>query len=384
MEDRTALVVVEPALPAELLEPLRLAADFASNSKALATKAAYASDFRIFEPWCRARGISALPASPAAVAGFLADEASAGKRASTLGRRLAAIRYFHRAGGHETPTGDEKVKAVLSGIRRTIGAAPARKKAATADIVLGMVGGKGQSLRELRDRAILLLGFAGAFRRSELVALDVDDLEWTAEGMLVTIRRSKTDQEGLGRRVAIPRGDVACPVEAVKAWLGAANITAGPIFVRIFNRHAQRVTSRRLAARNVAAIVKAGAAKLGFDPATFGGHSLRSGLVNGGQARREPDEDLRPDRPQEPRDAARLLPRRRAVRGQRGGRAAVRGEGKCPPNCPSHGCRPGSRHSCAWPATCGWRRCALGVRSGCPAPQCEGDCEVQPFEGPNT
>src|SRR4029450_3481976 len=98
-----------------------------------------------------------------------------GKRASTLGRRLAAIRYFHRAGGYDTPTGDEKVKAVLSGIRRTIGAAPVRKKAATSDIVLGMVGGKGASLRDLRDRAILLLGFAGALRRSELVALNVKD-----------------------------------------------------------------------------------------------------------------------------------------------------------------------------------------------------------------
>jgi site-specific recombinase XerD len=277
--DTTALVVVEPALPAELLEPLRLAKDFARASKAPATQAAYASDFRIFESWCRARGIPALPASPAAVAAFLADEASAGKRASTLGRRLAAIRYFHRAGGHETPTGDEKVKAVLSGIRRTVGAAPVRKKAATADIVLGMVGGKGQSLRELRDRAILLLGFAGAFRRSELVALNVDDLEETPEGLLVTLRRSKTDQEGIGRRVAIPRGEIACPIAALRAWLKAAGIAEGAIFRRVVNRRNQRVTDRRLAPRNVAAIVKAGAVKLGFDPASFGGHSLRAGFV---------------------------------------------------------------------------------------------------------
>jgi site-specific recombinase XerD len=278
--DTTALVVLEqPAVPAELTEALELARDFAKASKAPATQAAYSSDFRIFEAWCRARGVSALPAAAAAVAAFLADEANAGKRASTLGRRLAAIRYFHRAAGHDTPTGDEKVKAVLSGIRRTIGAAPVRKKAATADIVLGMVGGKGESLRELRDRAILLLGFAGAFRRSELVALNVDDLEETPEGMLVTLRRSKTDQEGLGRCVAIPRGEIACPVVALGTWLTAAGITEGPIFRRIFNRRAQRVTDRRLAPRNVAAIVKAGAAKLGFDPATFGGHSLRAGFV---------------------------------------------------------------------------------------------------------
>jgi site-specific recombinase XerD len=225
------------------------------------------------------RGMSALPATAAALCGFLADEASAGRRASTLGRRLAAIRYFHRAAGIDTPTTDEKVKAVLSGIRRTIGAAPVRKKAATADLVLGMVGGKGRSLRELRDRAILLLGFAGAFRRSELVALNVDDIEETPEGVLIMLRRSKTDQEGIGRRVAIPRGEIACPVEALKSWLSAAGITEGAVFVRIWNKRTQRVTSRRLAARNVAAVVKAGASKLGFDPSTFGGHSLRAGFV---------------------------------------------------------------------------------------------------------
>jgi site-specific recombinase XerD len=276
----TALVVLEqPALPAELAATLGLAADFAKASKAKATQDAYTSDWRIFELWCRARGLSALPASAAALCGFLADEASAGRRASTLGRRLAAIRYFHRAAGHDTPTGDEKVKAVLSGIRRAIGASPVRKRAATSDVVLGMVGSKGKSLRELRDRAILLVGFAGAFRRSELVALNADDIEETPEGMLVTLRRSKTDQEGIGRRVAIPRGEIACPVVALKAWLEAAGITEGAIFRRIFNKRAQRVTDWRLAPRNVAAVVKGGASKLGFDPSTFGGHSLRAGFV---------------------------------------------------------------------------------------------------------
>jgi len=173
-------------------------------------------------------------------------------------RRLAAIRYFHRAAGFDTPTGDEKVKAVLSGIRRTIGAAPVRKRAATSDLVLSMVP-RGDSLRELRNRAIILVGFAGAFRRSELVALNVDDIEETAEGMLVTLLRSKTDQEGLSRRVAIPRGEIACPVAALRAWLDAADITEGAIFRRILNKRSQRV--------------------FGFDPSTFGGHSLRAGFV---------------------------------------------------------------------------------------------------------
>jgi len=121
----TALSVLQPAtLPAVLTATLELAADFAKASKAPATQAAYASDFRIFEAWCTARGLCAFPATAATLCGFLADEAAAERRASTLGRRLAAMRYFYRAAGHDTPTDDEKVKAVLSGIRRTIGAAP--------------------------------------------------------------------------------------------------------------------------------------------------------------------------------------------------------------------------------------------------------------------
>jgi site-specific recombinase XerD len=167
---------------------------------------------------------------------------------------------------------------VLSGIRRTIGAAPVRKRAATSDMVIAM-SATGTSLRALRDRAIILLGFAGAFRRSELVALDVEDLEEAPEGLLITIRRSKTDQEGIGRKVAIPRGEIACPVAALRAWLGASGITEGAVFRRVFNKRAQRVTDRRLAARNVATIVKAAAAKLGLEAEAFAGHSLRAGFV---------------------------------------------------------------------------------------------------------
>jgi site-specific recombinase XerD len=272
------ITITEPTLPVVFTEELELAHDFARASKAPATKAAYESDFRIFDGWCRARGLNALPATPATVTAFLAAQAGLGKRASTLGRRLAAIGYFHKLAGEPNPIGNETIKATLSGIRRTIGAAPVRKKAATSDIVIAMVS-RADTPRQVRDRAIVLLGFAGAFRRSELVALNVDDLEETPEGLLVTIRRSKTDQEGLGRKVAIPRGELACPVEAVKAWRVAAAITEGALFRRVWNKRHQRVTDRRLAARNVAAIVKAGASRLGLDAAAFGGHSLRAGFV---------------------------------------------------------------------------------------------------------
>ena len=135
-----------------------------------------------------------------------------------------------------SPIGAEAIKATLSGIRRSIGSAPVRKKAATSDIVLGMAGTVGgKLLRQLRDKAILLLGFASAMRRSELVALNVADLEWTSEGVLLHIRRSKTDQEGLGQSVAVRRGATACPVAALRAWVEASGITEGAVFRRIWN-----------------------------------------------------------------------------------------------------------------------------------------------------
>jgi integrase len=135
----------------------------------------------------------------------------------------------------------------------------------------------------LRDRALLLLGFAGAFRRSELVALDVADIEETETGLLVSIRHSKTDQEGQGVTIAIARGDVACPVKALREWLGAAGIEAGPLF-RPINKGG-RVAEARLTDRSVANIVKAYAARAGFDASTFSGHSLRSGFLTSAAAK---------------------------------------------------------------------------------------------------
>jgi site-specific recombinase XerD len=274
------VTIAEPARPITFVAELELASDFAKASKSPATLKAYGTDFSIFEAWCRGRGLTALPASCEAVVAFLAAQATAGKRASTLQRRLAAIGYMHKIANVPSPIGAEAIKATLSGIWRSIGAAPVRKKAATSDIVLSMAGTVGgESLRQLRDKAILLIGFASAMRRSELVALNIADLEWTAEGVLIQIRRSKTDQEGMGQSVAVPRGATACPVAALRAWIEASGITDGAVFRRIWNKRNQRVSAERLHGRAVAVIVKAGARRLGFDVSTFGAHSLRSGLV---------------------------------------------------------------------------------------------------------
>jgi site-specific recombinase XerD len=250
---------------------------FAEMEKSAGTRRAYGSDWSIFTAWCAARGLESLPASPGTAARFLSSQARDAKKSSTIGRRAAAIAYAHKLAGHEPPTNAETVKAVVRGIRRAIGTAPVRKAPATADLVMQMIESCPVNLIGLRDRALLALGFAGAFRRSELVALEVSDLLATVDGFRVTIRRSKTDQEGEGQEIAIPRGCRIEPVAAIEAWLAASGITAGPIFRPIAKGgHIQGVP---LSGHSAAAIVKAAAKRVGLDASTFAGHSLRAGFL---------------------------------------------------------------------------------------------------------
>jgi site-specific recombinase XerD len=231
----------------------------------------------MFREWCQGKGVSALPASPATVAAFLAHEADRGSRAATITRRCAAIRYAHRLADLEPPTNSEHVRATLRGIRRTVGAAPARKAPVLAEAARAMALSAPDGLKGLRDSALLLLGFAGAFRRSDLVALDVADLEETEDGFKITIRRSKTDQEGHGVTIAITRGATTCPVKAVKAWLQAAGIGDGPLFRPVAK--GGRLGTERLTDQSVCSIVKAYAERIGLKPADFGAHSLRAGFL---------------------------------------------------------------------------------------------------------
>jgi site-specific recombinase XerD len=195
-----------PALPAADLE---IAKNFARASKSAATRRAYQKDFVRFTAWCVERDLPPIPAAPETVAAFLAAEAARGIKPATIGRRVAAIRYAHKLAGYDDrPTSSEVVRATVHGIRRTLGTAPVRKAPATAERVVAMAALADADLKGVRDRAILLLGFAGAFRRAELVALDVGDLEFCESGMRVHIRRSKTDQEGTGNTIAIVSGSI--------------------------------------------------------------------------------------------------------------------------------------------------------------------------------
>ena len=217
------------------------------------------------------------------MAAFLGAEADRGLRPSTIGRRLAAIRYAHRLAGLAIPTDDELVRATARGIRRSLGAAPVKKAPATADKVMAMATVSHGRLASLRDRALLLFGFASAMRRSELAALDVGDIEEATDGLRVTIRRSKCDPEGRGEIIAVPRGNVVCPVAALKKWLEAAGITTGPVFRPIAK--GGHVQDTRLTDRSIANVVKAHAERIGLDPKEFSGHSLRSGFLTSAAAR---------------------------------------------------------------------------------------------------
>ncbi|MGU3330316.1 site-specific integrase [Methylobacterium mesophilicum] len=271
-------------LPAEAAAIVRA---YQQASKADSTVRAYRSDVQVFQAWCDRFGFRSLPASPEAVAGFLAHEAEAGRSASTIGRRLAAIRYGHKLAKAADPTDDEDVRATMKGIRRRVGTAPNQKTAATVDILQMLLARTSpDTLTGKRDRALLALGFAGAFRRSELVALDVEDLREDPEGLRVMVRRSKVDQEGRGFEKAIPTGRYVQPVRLVREWLDAAGITSGPVFRPVSRSGKVRGNCAQLAPqparltdRSVANIIKAYCTAAGLDASTFGAHSLRAGYI---------------------------------------------------------------------------------------------------------
>ena len=268
--------------PAELTiaDDLDAARGYAENEKSAATREAYGSDWRIFTGWCSRRGATALPALPQTIAAFLASEAHAGRKVSTISRRLAAIRYGHRLAGYRAADQLRDGRTVMRGIRRTIGTAPDRKAPATAPILGAMLKLCPATMIGKRDRALLTLGFAGAFRRSEIVALTVADLREVSDGYRVLIRRSKGDQEGAGQEVAIPHGYYLRPVEAVQNWLLAADISYGPLFRPV--KKGGTVLPIALQPRAVLHIVKVYAKRAGLDLRSYSAHSLRAGFITSG------------------------------------------------------------------------------------------------------
>jgi site-specific recombinase XerD len=262
------------------LDSLRAAVrSYSADAKARRTVRAYEADWSTFSKWCSVAGLVALPATAEVVALYCAYRAQQGRKVATITRELAAISQAHKVANYPSPTTDAQVLETMKGVRRSLGVAQAQKAPVLIDDLRAMVTTLPETLLGRRDRALLVTGFAGALRRSELVALAVADLEFTAAGLVISLRRSKTDQEGEGRRIGLPcgRNAATCPVRSMRAWLDEAGIKTGPVF-RAVSRHG-RVAGAALCDRAVALIVKRSAAAAGLDPSRFSGHSLRAGLA---------------------------------------------------------------------------------------------------------
>ena len=288
-------------LPAHVTLPSSLVDEAGDRARAYVraarsenTRRAYAADWRNFNAWATSAGLTPLPASPETVGLYLAAEAGR-LRPGTLARHLVAITAAHRAAGHPLDTRAPAIRETLTGIKRTHGTNQSGKAPAVVADLKAMIEAQPDTLAGLRDRALLLLGFAGALRRSELVSLDVEDLDFTSDGLVVTLRRSKTDQEGQGRQIGVPYGRrlTTCPVRSLQSWLEVAGITSGAIFReitrgdRIATAYVDKLGRQRglrLSDKTVALIVKRAAKAAGFDPNIYAGHSLRSGLATSAAA----------------------------------------------------------------------------------------------------
>ena len=253
---------------------------YAKKSRAKSTWRAYENDWAQFEAWCQSVALEALPADPETVAMFVASQAANGLSPSTITRRLAAIRLVHLGANHPSPHNTVHVMEVMRGIRRDWAKPPDKKAPAIDQDIKQMADAvEPGTAKGLRDRALLLFGFAGAFRRSELVSLNTWNLEERSEGLKVTIEQSKTDQEAQGQVIAILRqpGSPYCPVQALKDWLTVAEIEQGALFRRMYR--SDKVGKNRLSAQSVAMVIKDYAHKAGLDSSRYAGHSLRSGFL---------------------------------------------------------------------------------------------------------
>jgi integrase len=250
---------------------ISMVSQYVNASIADNTRRAYQQDLRDFLLW---GGV--VPCTPDMLAAYIADRAQS-LATHTIIRRVVGIGRAHVSQGFTDPAKTDLVRTVLRGVRRVKGSAQRQAapllKADVLTIMSQMHGIKGD-----RDRALILLGFAGALRRSELAALDFADIEFVREGLVIHLRRSKTDQLGEGRKIGVPLGRTsACPVKAVEKWLGVSKIASGPVF-RSINRGGG-VGQSQLSPQSIALILKDYAKTVGLNPANISGHSLRSGLV---------------------------------------------------------------------------------------------------------
>jgi len=240
------------------------------NSKSANTLRAYKADFKDFSAFCVKNGLNFLPTEPKILSLYL-THLSATSKFSTLKRRIASISVIHKIKGHYLDTKHPIIMENLHGIKRVKGSNQKAKKPLLINdlkLIINVINEANQSeKKKIRDKTIILVGFSGGFRRSELVNIDYDDVEFVNEGVKIFVKRSKTDQSGEGMTKAIPYFDnkTYCPVIAIKNWIDNSEIKSGKLF--------------DISDKSVALIIKKYASLAGLDPNKYGGHSLRSGFA---------------------------------------------------------------------------------------------------------
>lgn len=263
-----------------LAEEIRELRAFADDAAATNTQRAYGSDWRHFESWCAEKRIAPVPIGADELALYLKSCVEAfGLSVATTRRKLAAIADAHKRNGSPFEGNSWIVKNTMKRLQRENGRPARGKSPLLVKDLRKMVLRCSNDIQGVRDKAVLLLGFAGALRRSELVNLDVEDISGAEEGLILTIRRSKTDQTGKGLRKGIPFGEHAetCAVRAVLAWMDLAHLSSGPLFRGITKN--KKVRQSRLSDQVVALIVKKYSGEIGKQTDCFSGHSLRAGFA---------------------------------------------------------------------------------------------------------
>ena len=253
------------------------------NSKALNTVRAYKSDFKDFGLFCSQSGFTPLPTDPKIVSLYLTYLSTKDVKLSTIKRRLVSIGVIHKMKGHYLDTKHPAIVENLMGIKRRKGTIQKGKKPILISNLKKLIDvidqEKIEEINKLRDKSILLIGFAGGFRRNEIVSLDKEDLEFVFEGLKITVKRSKTDQFGEGLTKGIPYFEniAYCPVTILQKWINISKITKGPLFRKISK--GSRLLENRLTDQTVALIIKKYLNKSGIDSSNYSGHSLRSGFA---------------------------------------------------------------------------------------------------------
>ena len=253
------------------------------NSKAINTVRAYKSDFKDFTLFCAKNGFKSLPSEPKIVSLYLTNLSANEAKMSTLKRRLVSIGVIHKLKGHYLDTKHPIIIENLMGIKRVKGSIQKGKKPILINHLKSIINVIDQQeineIKKSRDKTIVLVGFGGGFRRTELISINHEDLEFVPEGVKITLKRSKTDQFGEGMVKGLPyfSNELYCPVINLKKWLELSNIKSGPIFRRFVKGSV--LTNNRLTDQSVVLIIKDYLNLAGIENKNYSGHSLRSGFA---------------------------------------------------------------------------------------------------------